>query len=132
MYGTTSERELRNTLQQLRQLAVGARNSGHWGAIYRGIKTIRGWRSTIQAPATATADEHEAVSPSPVDTVSKATFKRWFEIKCTEAVEAPLDVLYGTTRSAAYYWFVQILWLKTAINLLYVFGRTSPSLAWCV
>jgi hypothetical protein len=119
MYGTTSERELRNTLQQLRQLAVGARNSGHWGAIYRGIKTIRGWRSTIQAPATTTA------------TVSKATFKRWFEIKCTEAVEVPLDVLYGTTRSAAYYWFVQILWLKTAINLLYVFGRKS-SLAWCV
>jgi hypothetical protein len=28
------------------------------------------------------------------------TFERWFEKRCTEAVQdAPLDVLYGTTRS---------------------------------
>ena len=42
------------------------------------------------------------------------------------------DVLYGTTRSSSYFWFAQILWLKTLINALFSFGRASePGDALC-
>jgi hypothetical protein len=31
---------------------------------------------------------------------------------------------YGTTHSKAFFWFAQVLWLKTAINLIHSFGRS--------
>jgi hypothetical protein len=52
-------------------------------------------------------------------------------MKCTEAVDTPYDVLYGTTHPGAYYWFAEVLWLKTAINIFYVFGR-AERLEWHV
>ena len=57
--------------------------------------------------------------------MTKAAFERWFRNRCTAAVEDPYDVLYGTTGPRAYYWFAQILWLKTLINVLYSFGRAA-------
>ena len=57
--------------------------------------------------------------------VSKAVFERWYRTKCMQVVDDPLDVLYGTTRPSAYYWFAQILWLKTSINVLFSFSQAA-------
>ena len=106
---------------QLRSLAPASASDGHWATIRRGVNTVRAWGQAVRE----TRDTESS------NTISKATFLRWFENKCTEAVDnSSLDVLYGTTRPGVYYWFVQVLWLKTAVNLLYVYGRAS-SLVWC-
>ena len=31
---------------------------------------------------------------------------------------------YGTKHSKAFFWFAQVLWFKTAINLIHSFGRS--------
>jgi hypothetical protein len=43
-----------------------------------------------------------------VRTIGKEAFERWYKKKCQAAVEDPMDVLYGTTRSKVYYWFAQV------------------------
>jgi len=54
--------------------------------------------------------------------VSLAEFSDWY-IKRVEAVpDTPYDVLFGAYSPGAYWWFMQVLWLKTAINMLFTFG----------
>jgi hypothetical protein len=50
--------------------------------------------------------------------VSKTEFESWYHEQLTKLVATPFDVLYGTTSSEAYWWFMQVLWLKTGINIL--------------
>ena len=57
--------------------------------------------------------------------LTKAQFNIWYEAKVRDAVDDPFDVLYGTTHSSAYYWFAQILWLKTSINALFSFSQAA-------
>ena len=57
--------------------------------------------------------------------VSKAQFQEWFVHKCSGCFETPFDVLFGTATAKAYWWWLQVLWLKTAINMLYAFGQAS-------
>jgi hypothetical protein len=57
--------------------------------------------------------------------VSKAQFQGWFVHKCSGCFETPFDVLFGTATAKVYWWWLQVLWLKTAINMLYAFGQAS-------
>ena len=54
--------------------------------------------------------------------VSKTEFESWYNAQLTSLVGTPFDVLFGTTNSRAYWWFMQVLWLKTLVNMLYTFG----------
>jgi hypothetical protein len=121
MYGSTTDRAMRATMCEFDALGRTTPR-GNWATIRRAIDVVRSWQATVSDVAT-TGDAEV--------TVSKAMFRRWFTMKCTEAVETPYDVLYGTTRPGAYYWFCEVLWLKTAINVLYVFGR-AESMEWHV
>ena len=60
--------------------------------------------------------------------MEKGVFYSWYHRKCIEAVESPLDLLYGTTKSTTSYWFAVVLWLKLAINLLHAVGKSSQLL----
>jgi hypothetical protein len=122
MYGNTTDRAMRTAMRECDTLGR-ANPRGNWATIRRGIDAVRSWQSTVSDGTTTTRDTQV--------TVSKAKFQRWFEKKCSEAADTPYDVLYGTTRPGAYYWFIEVLWLKTAINVLYVFGR-AESLEWHV
>lgn len=55
--------------------------------------------------------------------VTPAQFETWYIMKCTQMVDNPFDVLFGTTRSKVYWWFAQILWIKIIVNTLYAFGK---------
>jgi hypothetical protein len=63
--------------------------------------------------------------------VRKGAFYSWYHRKCSEAVESPFDVLYGTSKPAASYWFAVVLWLKLVINFLHSIGQ-STELEWGV
>jgi Ca2+-binding EF-hand superfamily protein len=64
----------------------------------------------------------EALDPDGSGKVSKPEFELWYHAQLTSMVHNPFDVLYGTTTPANFWWFLQILWLKTTINLLFTFG----------
>eukprot|EP01043_Picozoa_sp_COSAG02_P034565 COSAG02_NODE_2426_length_8891_cov_4.565059_2_plen_1149_part_00 len=54
--------------------------------------------------------------------ISLDEFSDWY-MKRVEAVpDTPYDVLFGAYSAGGYWWFMQVLWLKTAINMLFTFG----------
>ena len=54
--------------------------------------------------------------------ISLEEFSDWY-MKRVEAVpDTPYDVLFGAYSAGGYWWFMQVLWLKTAINMLFTFG----------
>ena len=57
--------------------------------------------------------------------VSRAQFGCWMQYKIESMASTPYDILYGTTKYSAYYWFAQVLLLKTIINILFSFGSAS-------
>ena len=63
-----------------------------------------------------------SLDPEGAGAVSKEQFEQWYSLQVTSLVSTSFDVLYGTTRSGAYWWFMQQMWLKTLINMLYTFG----------
>jgi Ca2+-binding EF-hand superfamily protein len=125
MFGSATDRATQTAMREFEALGKTTPPRGNWGTVRRAVHTVRSWRLALSGA------EASAVGVPRKATVSKATFRRWFEMRCTEVVETPYDVLYGTTRPGAYYWFAEVLWLKTAINVLYVFGR-AESLEWHV
>jgi hypothetical protein len=83
-------------------------------------KLVKATIAELKSAAVATPGPgHES------EVVSKAQFQEWFRAKCSGCFETPLDVLFGTTTAKAYWWWFQVLWLKTAINMLYAFGQAS-------
>jgi hypothetical protein len=54
--------------------------------------------------------------------VDKDEFTAWFHSQLTNLVGTPFDVLYGTNTATSYWWFMEVLWMKTGINMLYTFG----------
>eukprot|EP01052_Picozoa_sp_SAG31_P002895 SAG31_NODE_105_length_25008_cov_17.439399_8_plen_328_part_00 len=58
-----------------------------------------------------------------VGPITKEQFEAWFISKLESMASTPYDVLYGTTKYSAYWWFAQVLLLKTIINVLFSFGR---------
>jgi hypothetical protein len=78
-------------------------------------------------PATGAAE----AAAEDATTVRKGAFYSWYHRKCSEAVESPFDVLYGTSKPAASYWFAVVLWLKLVINFLHSVGQ-STELEWGV
>ena len=111
------------------ELTVGlqATNGGQaLSTTAKGLTHLRSVGATVGAfLPTRRPGAHGAAADAGPQVVTKAAFERWFRKRCTAAVDDPYDVLYGTTDSRAYYWFMQILWLKTLINLLYSFGRAA-------
>jgi predicted outer membrane repeat protein len=63
-------------------------------------------------------------------TVSKPQFEIWYRSQLQNLVGTPFDILYGTTTSAGYWWFAQVLWLKTAINVLFTLGSNELLADW--
>ena len=111
------------------ELTVGlqATNGGQASSTTaKGLTRLRSVGATVGAfLPTRRPGAHGAAADAGPQVVTKAAFERWFRNRCKTAVDDPYDVLYGTTDSRAYYWFMQILWLKTLINLLYSFGRAA-------
>ena len=64
-------------------------------------------------------------SVAEIPPVSRAQFGCWMQYKIESMASTPYDVLYGTTKCSAYYWFAQVLLLKTIINILFYFGSAS-------
>jgi hypothetical protein len=63
------------------------------------------------------------LDPDGDGTVTRQEFTDWYRGQLTTIVNTPLDVLYGTTQSDAYWWPCYfLLWLKTVINVLYIYG----------
>jgi hypothetical protein len=61
--------------------------------------------------------------------ISKAEFEAWYCEWAVSIPAVPYDVLFGPYQPSSYWWFVQVLWLKLVINLLFTFGYYS-SLNW--
>jgi hypothetical protein len=60
-----------------------------------------------------------------VHVVSKLQFTRWFELHIENMACTSYDVVIGTTHYHSYWWFAQVLYLKTLIAVLFSFGRAS-------
>ena len=94
------------------------------------IKVLLGrmkW-STKEKDIDAAIEQIESVCDDDEDNdgaIGHDEFIAWFELQLQSIVDAPFDVFYGTTRSEQYWWFVQVLWLKTSVNLLFTFGCAS-------
>ena len=62
--------------------------------------------------------------------VTKQEFNDWYHGQLAAVADSPFDVLYGTTTAAGYWWTCYfLLWLKTAINVLYTYG-SARQLEW--
>jgi hypothetical protein len=62
------------------------------------------------------------IDPDASGQVSRPEFDAWYGRQITSLIESPFDVLYGTTTSREWWWFAQVLYLKTAINICFTFG----------
>ena len=54
--------------------------------------------------------------------VDEKEFCDWFRIQVERVPDTPYDVLFGAYQPWGYWWFMQVLWVKTAINMLFTFG----------
>merc|ERR1711865_820503 len=54
--------------------------------------------------------------------ISEAEFTVWYSKQVESVPDTPYDVLFGAYQPSAYWWFMQVLWLKTGINMLFTFG----------
>ena len=90
-----------------------------------GVEVDQADRTDRPATGAAEAAAEDATA------VRKGAFYSWYHRKCSEAVESPFDVLYGTSKPAASYWFAVVLWLKLVINFLHSVGQ-STELEWGV
>ena len=57
--------------------------------------------------------------------ITKDEFEQWYDGKLSNLVGSPFDVLFGTTQAGAFWWFAQVLWLKTLVNVLFTFGTAQ-------
>ena len=57
--------------------------------------------------------------------ISRQEFQDWYDEQLTHLIRSPFDMLFGTTRSDAYWWFAQVLWLKLLCTEEWV-GRGVP------
>jgi hypothetical protein len=64
-------------------------------------------------------------STAEIQTITRKQFTAWFEYQISIMVSTPYDILYGTTHYHAYWWFFQVLLLKTFINIVYSLGMAS-------
>lgn len=64
----------------------------------------------------------QELDPDGSGSVSKAEFEQWFHGEVTGLMQTPFDVLFGQVHSHAWWWFMEVLWVKTAINALFTFG----------
>jgi hypothetical protein len=75
----------------------------------KGLTHLRSVGATVGAfLPTRRPGAHGAAAAAGRRAVTKAAFERWFRSRCTAAVDDHYDVLYGTTDSRAYYWFMQV------------------------
>ena len=71
-----------------------------------------------------------ALDPDGDHSVTKQEFDNWYTEQLKNVADSPFDVLYGTTTTAGYWWTCFfLLWLKTAINVLYTYG-SARQLEW--
>jgi hypothetical protein len=54
--------------------------------------------------------------------ISFEEFDIWYKVKCAQVELSAYDVLFGPYTQKCSWWFVWVLWLKTAINVLFTFG----------
>ena len=54
--------------------------------------------------------------------ISLDEFMHWYTKRSSSISNSAFDVLFGPYKPHASWWFMQILWLKTAINVLFTFG----------
>ena len=54
--------------------------------------------------------------------VSLDEFSDWYMKRVQAVPETPYGILFGAYSPSAYWWFMQVLWLKTGINMLFTFG----------
>ena len=54
--------------------------------------------------------------------VNKREFMQWHQAQLSTLVRSPIDILFATTRSTAYGWFLHDIWLKLAVNVVFNFG----------
>jgi hypothetical protein len=74
--------------------------------------------------------DKKVLDPDGDGSVTKQEFNDWYHGQVAAVADSPFDVLYGTTTSAGYWWTCYfLLWLKTAINVLYTYG-SARQLEW--
>jgi len=54
--------------------------------------------------------------------ISEIEFTNWYRQRVGSVPDTPYDVLFGAYGPTAYWWFMQVLWIKTGINMLFTFG----------
>ena len=92
-----------HTAAEAQAVTTGARGLSHLRGAWKAAARLRPPGSPLQRPGA-----HGAAAAAGGRSVGKEAFERWYRNKCLAAVEDPMDVLYGTTRSKAYYWFAQV------------------------
>jgi hypothetical protein len=90
---------------------TGARGLSHLRGAWKAAASLRPRGGSLQQPGAhgvAAAAGGRTVGKIFSQVLKKEAFERWYQNKCLAAVEDPMDVLYGTTRSNVYYWFAQV------------------------
>jgi hypothetical protein len=83
-----------HTAVEAQAVKTGARGLSHLRGAWKAAASLRPRGGSLQQPG--------------AHLLGKEAFERWYQNKCLAAVEDPMDVLYGTTRSNVYYWFAQV------------------------
>jgi hypothetical protein len=92
-----------HTAVEMQAVKTGARGLSHLRGAWKAAASLRPRGGSLQQPGA-----HGVAATAGGRIVGKEAFERWYQNKCLAAVEDPMDVLYGTTRSNVYYWFAQV------------------------